>query len=55
MVEAADTSEMMVNFYQTTQYNNPENGHLHTLCCDNLKTHSVMAKFRTTKMLNSVF
>jgi hypothetical protein len=28
MMEAASTSEMSVNFYQTTQRNNPEDGHL---------------------------
>jgi hypothetical protein len=28
MMEAASTSEMLVNFYQTTQRNNPEDSHL---------------------------
>jgi hypothetical protein len=28
MMEAASTSEMSVNFYQTTQYYNPEDSHL---------------------------
>jgi hypothetical protein len=28
MIEAACTSEMSVNFYQTTQHNNPEDSHL---------------------------
>jgi hypothetical protein len=27
MVEAASTSETLVNFYQTTQSNNPEDSH----------------------------
>jgi hypothetical protein len=27
-MEAASTSEMLVNFYQTTQHNNPEDSHL---------------------------
>jgi hypothetical protein len=31
MMEAANASETSVNFYQTTQLNNPEDGHLHTL------------------------
>jgi hypothetical protein len=31
MMEAASTSEMSVNFYQTTRRNNPEYSHLHTL------------------------
>jgi hypothetical protein len=39
MMEAANTSEMLVNFYQTTQCNNPEDSHLHTHCCENLKSH----------------
>jgi hypothetical protein len=29
MMEAARTSEMLVNFYQTTQRYNPEDSHLH--------------------------
>jgi hypothetical protein len=30
MMEAASTSEISVNFYQTTWYNNPEDSHLPT-------------------------
>jgi hypothetical protein len=30
MMEAANTSEMTVNFYQTTRHNNPEDSHLHS-------------------------
>jgi hypothetical protein len=37
-VEAASTSEMSLNFYQTTQCNNPEDSHLHTCCHENLKS-----------------
>jgi hypothetical protein len=29
MMEAASTSEMLVNFYLTTQCNNPEDSHLY--------------------------
>jgi hypothetical protein len=39
MMEAANTSETSVNFYQTTQRNNPEDSHLHTFCYENLKSH----------------
>jgi hypothetical protein len=41
MTEAARTSEMSVNFYQTTRHNNPEDSHLHTQCHENLKSHLV--------------
>jgi hypothetical protein len=37
MMEAASTSEASVKFYQTTQYNNPEDSHLHNHCHENLK------------------
>jgi hypothetical protein len=34
MTEAANTSQMSVNFYQTTRRNNPEDSHLQLyLCC----------------------
>jgi hypothetical protein len=40
MMEAARTSEPLVNFYQTTRrYNPPEDSHLHTHCCENLKSY----------------
>jgi hypothetical protein len=28
MIEAASASETLINFYQTTRHNNPEDGHL---------------------------
>jgi hypothetical protein len=37
MMEAARTSEKLVNFYQTTQSHNPKVSHLHTHCHENLK------------------
>jgi hypothetical protein len=33
MMEAASTSETLVNFYQTTRRNNPEDSYLHVYCC----------------------
>jgi hypothetical protein len=38
MMEAASTSEMSVKFYQTTRPNNPEDSHLHSRRCENLKS-----------------
>jgi hypothetical protein len=40
MMEAEGISEMSVYFYQTTQRYNPEESHLHTRCCENLKSYS---------------
>jgi hypothetical protein len=37
MMEAVNTSETSINFYQTTWCNIPEDSHLHTHCCENLK------------------
>jgi hypothetical protein len=39
-MEAASTSETLVNFYQTTQHNKPEENDLHSHHCENLKSHS---------------
>jgi hypothetical protein len=41
MVEAASSSEKSVNFYQIVQQNNPEDSHLHTRRCENLKSHPI--------------
>jgi hypothetical protein len=38
-IEAETTSEILVNFYQTTRCNNPEDSHLHTRRRENLKSH----------------
>jgi hypothetical protein len=40
MMEAASTSEMSVNFYQTTWRNNLEDSHLYTCRHENLKFHN---------------
>jgi hypothetical protein len=39
LMEAASTFETLVNFYETTRRNNPEDSHLHTRRCQNLKSH----------------
>jgi hypothetical protein len=38
MMEAARTSETLVNFYQTTRRYNPEDSHLHAYRRENLKS-----------------
>jgi hypothetical protein len=40
MMEAVSTSETLVNFYQTTRRNIPEDSHLHTRR-DNLKSYLI--------------
>jgi hypothetical protein len=40
MMAAVSTSEISVNFYETTWCNISEGCHLHTHCCKNLKSHS---------------
>jgi hypothetical protein len=40
MMEAARTSETVVNFYQTTPNYNPEDGHLRTHRRENLKSYT---------------
>jgi hypothetical protein len=39
MMEAARTSETLVNFYQTTRHYNPEDSHLYTHRRENLKSY----------------
>jgi hypothetical protein len=43
MMEAANTFKTSINFYQTPQRNNPEDRHLHTRPCENLKSHKTYA------------
>jgi hypothetical protein len=46
MMEAARTSETLVNFYQTTQCYNPEDSNLHTHRRENLKSYRDWGCFR---------
>jgi hypothetical protein len=39
MMEALSISGLLVNFYQTTFCNIPEDSHLNTCCHENLKSH----------------
>jgi hypothetical protein len=51
MMEAARTSETLVNFYQTTWRYNPEDSHLRTHRRENLKSYvkdEVSAPYKTT-------
>jgi hypothetical protein len=41
MMEAAKTSETLVNFYQTTRHYNPEDSHIRTHRRENLKSYSL--------------
>jgi hypothetical protein len=42
MMEAVNTSETTVNFYQTTRRYNPEDSHLRTNRRENLKSYTVI-------------
>jgi hypothetical protein len=41
MIKAAQTSETLVNIYQSTWHYNPEDSHLHTQHHENLKLYTV--------------
>jgi hypothetical protein len=46
MMEAAGSCEMLVNFYQTTQRCNPEDSHIRTHRCENLKSYKIVLLLR---------
>jgi hypothetical protein len=41
MMEAVSTSETLVDFYETTLCNMPEDSYPHTHHCENLKSHTL--------------
>jgi hypothetical protein len=45
MMEAARTSETLVNFYQTSRRYNPEDSNLHTHRRENLKSYLLSFSF----------
>jgi hypothetical protein len=45
LIEAVSTSEISVNFYQTTWHIIPEHSHLQTCHCKNLKSHQLSNTF----------
>jgi hypothetical protein len=45
MMEAARSSETLVNFYQTSWRYNPEDSHLHTHCLENLKSFPIVIAY----------
>jgi hypothetical protein len=47
MMKAASTSETLVNIYQTTPRNIPEDSHLHTRRRENLKSQLDMDSIST--------
>jgi hypothetical protein len=50
VMEAACTSEMLVNFYYTTWHTNSQDGHLHTHCIVNLKFHRFNNSLKNNKV-----
>jgi hypothetical protein len=53
MMEAAMTSETLVNFYQTTRRYNPEDSHLRTHRRENLKSYFFALSLRANLRFNT--
>jgi hypothetical protein len=54
-MEAVNTKETSLNFYETTRRNIPENSHLHTRRRENLKSRTVITRNRRPKLDALVF
>jgi hypothetical protein len=54
MMEAARTSETLVNFYQTTRRYNPEDSHLRTHRRENLKSNFLRMLFNNTVLIAEI-
>jgi hypothetical protein len=55
MMEAASTSETLVNFYQTTRRYNPEDSHLHTRRLENLKSYLIQLHSHLAKLFYKMY
>jgi hypothetical protein len=55
MMEAARTSETLVNFYQTTRPYNPEDSHLHTHRRENLKPYSLFLIHQVERIVATIW
>jgi hypothetical protein len=53
MMEAARTSETLVDFYQTTWHYDPEDSHLHAHCHENLKSYMSLMLFVTSTVASN--
>jgi hypothetical protein len=53
-METVNTSEMLVSFHGTTWHNMPEDSHIHTRCCENLKSH-ILSSFIIIVTKNKIF
>jgi hypothetical protein len=55
MMEAAQASETLVNFYQSTRRYNPEDSHLHTHRRENLRSYFIFLVVFSLKVCDQNF